>query len=221
MGKDLALSILLLAAISPLSTQVWFMAWTEPLTLILFLGALLIWRRPWVAGILLGLALGSKQYLVFLAPLVLLHRDAGWVKRSSMAMVTVAATVIVPLAADPGGFVRSVIGNTASIGFRPDTQSLSGPAATLGAEFVLPALVWVPLGLLIGFLLARGTRRPADIATRAGITLASVFMIGMAFPNYWFLVFGLIAIGAVLASEEQGSVEEADLPLASALVTPA
>lgn len=219
MGGDLALSILLLAAISPLGTQVWFTAWTEPLTLGLFLGALLVWRRPWLAGILMGLALGSKQYLVFLAPLLLLHRDAGWVKRSSVAMATIAATVIAPLAVDPRGIVRSVIGNTASIAFRPDTLSLSGPAATLGLEFVLPALVWVPLGLLIGYLLARRSRRPGDFATRAGMTLASVFLIGMAFPNYWFLGFGLIAIGAVLASEERGSAGAADSKLASVLVS--
>ena len=219
MSGDLALSILLLAAISPLGTQVWFMAWTEPLTLVLFLGALLVWRRPWLAGILLGLALGSKQYLVFLAPLLLLHRDAGWVKRSSVAMVTVAATVIAPLAIDPSGFVRSVIGNTASIGFRPDTLSLSGPAATLGLEFVLPALVWVPLGLTVGYLLARGSRRKGDFASRAGMTLASVFLIGMAFPNYWFLGFGLIAIGAILAGEEIETVGSADPELASALVS--
>jgi hypothetical protein len=201
-SENLALSMLLLFAVTPLAADVWYMAWSEPLTLALFLGAFLTWKRPWIGGILLGLALASKQYLLFLAPLILLHRDDGWVRRASVAISTATATLAVPLVADPPGFIVSLIGNTSDIGFRPDTLSLSGVAAALGFELTLPVLVWIPLGLLIGGVIARGSDSVADFAGRAGLTLAAVFLIGMAFPNYWFLISGLLAIGIALAQED-------------------
>ena len=72
------LSVLLLMALAPLASEVWYMAWTEPLTLSLFLLAAVTWNRSRIwSGVLLGLALASKQYLIFLLPLVLLSSRPG------------------------------------------------------------------------------------------------------------------------------------------------
>lgn len=213
---DLALPVLLIFSVTPLAADVWYMAWTEPLTLVLFLGAFLAWRRPWLGGVLLGLALASKQYLFFLAPLVLFHRDEGWRLRAPVSLATAMATLLVPLAVDTSGFVESAVGNAAGIGFRPDTQSLSGLAGVLGFEFVLPTLVWIPLALVIGILLARSSQSVTDFAIRGGLTLATAFLIGMAFSNYWFLVAGLFGTAGVIGLDHRSGEEMEGYPPMSA-----
>ncbi len=37
----------------------------------------------------------------------------------------------------------------------------------------------------------------------AGLGLGIAFLIGLAFPNYWFLVAGLMAIGTALGPADQ------------------
>jgi hypothetical protein len=36
---------------------------------------------------------------------------------------------------------------------------------------------------------------------RAGLGLGAAFVLGMAFPNYWFLVAGLLGLGSALDVE--------------------
>jgi hypothetical protein len=201
--SEVSLALLMLLAFSPLGSEVVFMTWTEPLSLVLFLGAALTWRRsPLGSGVLLGLALASKQYFVFLAPLLLLHRDKEWRTRSFTALGTAAGTMLIGLASDPGAFVRATVGNLSGIAFRPDTQSLPGLAADMGFELLLPNPIWIGVSLLVAFLLARTSRSTSGFIMRAGVSLGIAFAIGLAFPNYWVLVAGLLALGTVLEIDE-------------------
>jgi hypothetical protein len=211
-------SLLAVLALAPLSTEVWFMAWTEPLTLALFLGAALIWYRSQVwSGVVLGLALASKQFLVFLLPLVLLHRDEGWLKRSRAALATAGVTLLVGLIPDAPAFVRSIIGNLTSIGFRPDTQSLPGLVNRLGADFSLPNWLWLLASVVAMIALARSSKTTSGFMLRAGFGLGFAFLIGLAFPNYWFLVAGLLALGAALEPGEIAGITSTGAPVTSQL----
>lgn len=201
-----SLAVLLLLSFTPLVAEVWFMGWTEPLTLALFLGASLAWKKSWVwSGLVLGLALASKQYLVLLAPLLALHRDEDWVKRSVLAVGTAAITLVVGLVPNPEAFINATIGNLIDIGFRPDSQSIPGAVNALGWRFLLPTPVWVGLSLVMGGLIARQSRTRSDFLASGALMLAAAFLLGMAFPNYWFLVACLFAFAMVFGVKDDAS----------------
>lgn len=202
-SSSVALAALLLSTLSPLGAFVWFMAWTEPLTLILFAAAALSWRRsPNSSGVWLGLALASKQYLVFLLPLVLLNRSDGWKRRSTVALVTAVGTLLLGLITDPDAFVRSTLGNLLAIGFRPDTQSISGLLHAWGIAFSLPSAIWLAVSLVGAVLIGRTSTSRARFFLQAALCLGFAFLVGMGFPNYWFLVAGLILIGTILRVDD-------------------
>ncbi len=202
-----SLGLLLIMALAPLGGFVWFMAWTEPVTLALFLATALVWRRSTTgSGILLGVALASKQYMVLLAPFLLFHRENGSRRRALAAVFTAGLTTAVGLIPGPRAFLQATIGNLSQIGFRPDTQSLSGLLADMGVELLLPNAIWIGISLVLTSLLARSSHSRSGFLVRAGLGLGIAFMLGMAFPNYWFLVGGLIGLGAVLAVEDERPV---------------
>jgi len=209
-SAGVGLSTLLLMSLAPLASEVWYMAWTEPWTLLLFMAAAISWKRSSIgSGILLGLALASKQYLIFLLPLLLLHREEGWRRRSMAALITAGVTLMAGLLPGPTAFFQATIGNLTSIGFRPDTQSLPGLASELGISVMLPNWLWIGISLLTVLVLARTSRTRSGFMLRAGIGLGVAFLLGLAFPNYWFLVAGLLAIGTVLEPEdEMGSMTD-------------
>jgi hypothetical protein len=203
---ELNLSLFLLLAIAPVWPVVWYAGWTEPLSLALLLASALMWKdRPIVSAIILGLALASKQYFVLLVPLLFLHRGDHHTRRALIATGTAAATLVPALLVDAPSFLQATIGNLANIGFRPDSQSLSGLLADVGVEFTLPVAVWVAASLLFAAVVGRKSRSPADFYLYGAVILGFSFLIGQAFPNYWFLVMGLAAIGGVLKHRELSS----------------
>ena len=137
--SDSGLAVALILATAPGWPLLWYSAWTEPLSWLLLLLAVLAWKRgSLISGILLGLALASKQYLVLLTPLLLLHRDQDWQKRLVTAGITAVLTLLPAVLIDPMAFYQATIGNLAEIGFRPDSQSVSGLLAGMGVRWVLP-----------------------------------------------------------------------------------
>jgi hypothetical protein len=201
-ASNLSLAVLMVLGLSPLISLVWFMAWTEPITLALFVVSAILWERyPKSSGLFLGVALASKQYLVFLAPMLVLHRDRGSRSRSVLAASVAGLTILVGLAPDPPAFLRSTIGNLADIAYRPDTQSLPGLLGDLGLQLNLPNIVWILVGLGVTTLLARSSTASSGFMIRAGLGLGAAFVLGMAFPNYWFLVAGLLGLGSALDVE--------------------
>ncbi|MDP9495454.1 MAG: glycosyltransferase 87 family protein, partial [Actinomycetota bacterium] len=206
-GTGWSLGLFLLLATAPGWPFVWYSAWTEPLTLALFLLAVLAWRRgPLISGILLGLALASKQYLVFLAPLLLLHRDEDWLKRLVTTALTVLATLLPAILIDPVSFYQATIGNLAGIGARPDSQSISGLLGEMGVDFDLPQWAWFTVGLGAATLMGLKSRSSSLFLGRGGWALGVAFVVGLAFLNYWFLVFGMLALSTILDERRSSHV---------------
>lgn len=202
--EDRAFGVFLLLAGSPVWPVIWFTSWTEPLSLLLFLGAAVWWRRSWVtSAVLLGLALASKQYFVFLAPLLLFQRAEKRSQRATVALGVAGLVLLPPLMLDPAGYIRSTVLNLADIGFRPDSQSLSGLFAVMGTEVSLPLPIWLGLGLIFSAAVARLATSRDTFTMVAALVLGFAFLIGQGFPNYWFVVTGLAAIGVCLRTEER------------------
>jgi hypothetical protein len=218
-SPSVSLSALLMMSLASVGSEVWYMAWTEPLTLLLFLVAALTWKKSTTgSGVLLGLALASKQYLILLLPLVALHRDVGWRRRSITAVLTALFTLLLGLLPDPQAFIQATVRNLTLIGFRPDTQSLPGLMNEIGLEVLLPNWVWIGLSLVVVAALAVSSKTRAGFVTRAGLGLGIAFLLGLAFSNYWFLVAGLLVIGTVVntmdTTEDAG--DAAQIPSRSA-----
>ena len=202
-----------LLATAPVWPIVWVVGWTEPLSLALLLIAAVLWTdRPIASAVVLGLALASKQFFVFLAPILLLYEDEERWKRSSIALGVAAATLVPALLVDASAFITATVGNLANIGFRPDTQSLSGALAELGLDFNLPVVAWVLLSLAFAGLVGRGSKTRADFFLRSTLALGFSFLIGQAFPNYWYLLLGMAAIAAVHAADSESDQEKALTP---------
>ena len=205
-GTDYAMFMLLAGlAVWPV---VWFASWTEPLSVALFLLTALWWRRrPNASAMVLGLLLASKQYFIFLVPLILFHKDDARWRRLWLSVGVATATVLVGLLPDPDAFVAATILNLTGIGNRPDTQSLSGLLASSGIDFYLSSAAWIAIGLAVVTLLALRSRpgSAADFVARAALGLGIAFFLGQAFPNYWFFILALLAIATTLFDEEATS----------------
>jgi hypothetical protein len=115
-----------------------------------------------------------------------------------IALGTAAVTLLTGLGLSPAGFLRAIVGNLTAIGFRPDTQSLPGLANDLGMGFVLPNWLWITLSLVFVALIARSSTTRGGFMVRAALGLGIALSLGLAFPNYWFLVAGLLGTGLVL-----------------------
>jgi uncharacterized membrane protein len=204
---DASLAIYLVLATFPGWSLLWYASWTEPLSLVLFLAVLSWWRRgPVVSGLLLGLALASKQYLVFLAPLLMLYRDHDWMKRIGVAVSTVLVVLLPPLLLDPSAFYTSTIGNLAAIGFRPDSVSITGLLDGFGIRYVMPQVLWLAIALGVAVLVGRGASSEATLLARAGIVLGVAFALGLAFANYWFLVLGMFGVSTLFDARDRTKV---------------
>lgn len=197
--SDVAFGAFLLLAAAPVWPVMWIAAWTEPLSVVLFLAAAVLWKRGALkSGIALGLAVASKQYFVFLLPLLLFHREDRHPKRAAIAVSVAALTMLPFLIIDPNAFVTATISNPSRIGFRPDTQSISGLLNDLGVGFEVPVWIWFVLGLGVAYWLSRRSTTVSGFIGRAGLAMGVIFITGLAFPNYWFLVFSLLALGTAL-----------------------
>lgn len=192
-----ALAALVVLATAPIWKFALFMSWTEPLSVILLAVAMwmLVSRKGHPGGvILLGLALASKQYFVFLAPgLVMLARGVNR-KRAWQALGIAGTVALIPALFGPAQYFDAVVGVFNEIGFRPDTQSINGLLASMGSELVVPTALWLPLVLVVTALVGWRIRRLDRLGELVVIGLATVFLLSYAFPNYWMLVTAMAAI---------------------------
>jgi hypothetical protein len=204
-----AFSALMLIATMPVWRMALFMSWTEPLSVSLIAGALvgILRGRKW-GWFVLGIGLASKQYLVFLAPIVLLYQDKkgnrpGWVSIGAAGIIAAFPAIF-----GFSDYYKSVIGNALDIGFRPDTQSINGAIASLGGDWLAP--VWVLLPVVIGLLmLFAKLPLPRAILPAAGVaTLSMTLLVTSSFPNYWMLVAALSGLSAVACA--YGGIMPAD-----------
>jgi hypothetical protein len=179
------------------------MSWTEPFT-ILFLATsvLCALRAPRWLPLSLGLLLATKQYLVFVIPLVWLlapeRRRALLVLGQALA---IALLLTLPLALwNLGAFVRSAVTLQFHQPFRPDALSVLVPLVRAGLPRALGSAL--PLGLAtLATLLAlqRCPRTPAGWALAVAFVYLVFFAFNkQAFCNYYF--FSLAALCASIAA---------------------
>jgi hypothetical protein len=200
-GSQLLQPVLLLG-LFPAFRVTLFVAWTEVLLLgiaaLLVLGSttpihLTVWRTA-----ALGALASSKQYMVFLAPLVLVARSFRIPVSLAAGGLTVA-TLLPYLVIDPGSVYHSLYENLAVISDRPDSFSISGMLQTLGVTSGgLPRPAWIAVTLAFGFAIARKIRDLSDFVLAAALTLGLAFLTGVAFVNYWLLCAGLVLVGSIL-----------------------
>ncbi len=185
-------------------------AWTEPFV-ILGLAAVL-WsavRKPaWLPWIF-GAFLGTKQYLVLVAPLALLLDPSLWKPRSALAFFGKAGLVLLALhlpavLADPPAFWRSVVTLQMLQPFRPDSLSWLAAWSTDGKP---PVGVWIAFVLAVVALalsLWRAPRSPAGFAAAvAMVMLAFLALNKQAFWNYYHFPLGALAMAAALATGDE------------------
>jgi hypothetical protein len=179
------------------------MSWTEPFT-ILFLGTTVLCalRAPRLLPVSLGLLLATKQYLVFVVPLVWLLAPE---RRRALVLLGqalgIALLLTLPLALwNPGAFVRSAVTLQFRQPFRDDALSVLVPLAHAGMPRVLGSILPLALAALATALaLWRCPRTPSGWA----LAVAFVYLVFLvfnkqAFCNYYF--FPLAALAAAIAA---------------------
>jgi hypothetical protein len=190
--RELMVPVLVVLAALPTWRLMVFTGWTEPLTVALLVAAAAFWRgRTLTSGLLLGLALASKQYMVLLAPMLLFVRDRKSRLRAGVAVGTAIVTLVPYLVADPRSLVASMVVRPLSLGFRPDTQSLTVWVGAYGPAQTVIGLVAL---FFVGWLMGRQSPAPGNFLVGVGLSLAVFFLLTMAFANYWFMVAALLGL---------------------------
>ena len=197
-GNRAAVYAMLLLAALPGWPLVLRGGWTEPVTLAFVVGAFLMWSRPTGSGFQLGLALASKQYFVVTAPLALLHRDPGWLKRLVVAGFVVTLTVGAAMVLDFDAFWSAAVEFHSSTPPRPDSSNIVGLLSSLGIAWAPTTVVGLSAGLLAAVAAGRLSTSRNTFVLAMAFTLAVSFLVStQAFANYWFLVTGLCVLAIV------------------------
>ena len=198
--RSLGVLVVVVLAATPTMRWIVWSGSTEPVTFALLLGAVTLWRRPTMSGIVLGLALATKQYLVVLVPLVFLLDQRPW-KRTGVAVSVAGLTLLPAFLADPEAFWFTMVERPLGLAFRPDTQSVSGALNQLGWRVDVPSIVTIAGVFAVSWAFVR-TVRPATPAVFLGgcaIALSTTFLLSLAFTNYWWLVQWLTTAATVLS----------------------
>jgi hypothetical protein len=201
--RDYAIGLLLLVAAQPGLPGILTLAWTETIALPwLTLGAVLLFRRPLVAGLSLGIGLASKQYYLVIAAVLLLMSDPHRKLRLATVAVVAVATVIPFALLSPTGVFDATVGHLSSLPVRFDTANAIGLLFDEGSTFAVPKWLGPALAVIIGGLTGRKARTPALFAAALGLTLSVTFFFGtQALESYWFLVAWLAATSLILETE--------------------
>jgi len=193
-----------LLTLAPGMLAVFANSWTEPISVLLLVLAVVGFRRGsrW-APVWLGLLLVSKQYFVVAAPLVflLLWADRRSAPRWREMGVTAASGFVglVPFALwHPHDFWHSVVTFQFLQQLRPECPGLLiwsvehlgwPPSAAYG---VIPLVAGLGLA---GLLAWRGPRHPAGFSAALAVVVAvSVTLSKQGFTNYWFFVIAALLV---------------------------
>lgn len=185
-------------------------AWTD-VYIIAFLGVVLLSKErfPRATPYLLGLMLVTKQYMIFLAPLIPMLFEPEWKKRDvAIFLAKTAVTglvVMLPfIAMGPVVLLKAL--TYSQHPFRPESLSYLAMTAQNGVP-TWPLWIQVPL-LIPVYVLAwwRGPRGAAGFALGTAAIISVFFAFSKhAFTNHHFLVLGAAACAAafMLPREEE------------------
>jgi len=190
----------------PRSLFVLEQSWTEPLC-VATLGGLAValtrrTHRLW-RGILMGLFLSSKQYVVLAAlPLLRLRRCrlAEWVVAAVAGVL-----LVIPFAVwNWGALFHDVLGFFLKSEIRPDALSVAGGLKRFGIE--LPWWAVTPLWLGgLGFFTWKMKRTLAGMLFSTASIWLFFFLLGkQAFMNYWYLIMYALLLGVAATGGKDG-----------------
>jgi hypothetical protein len=192
------------------------MSWTEPIQLLLILGAVVALKneRPWASIVCLAVALASKQHVWVLLPLFIAWPPFGL--RRSVWAVTGAVILCAPwIVADPRAMYADTIGSYLDSGRSDRSSTLATTLSKLGYE--LPSLLMLTvLAFAASYCCWRLRRRPAgpgDFCLAAALVLLVANLLNkQAYYNQWWLVGSLVL--ASLAFWERDSPAKDQRPMA-------
>jgi len=176
----------------PITAVVIEFGWTEPLQAVLLLGAALLWRRPVLYGIVFGLAIASKQYMVLaVIPLLSAPFPDRW-KRLGISAAVAAVTLVPFFLWNPDAMWNALVAFQFDRPVRGDSTSIEA------FGIVLPILAALALSIAVGLVAGRRANTPGKLLLAQAATIGVYFAASPnAFPNYWYLI-AILAIGAVL-----------------------
>jgi hypothetical protein len=185
-------------------------SWTEPL--VVLLAVAVVWcatHRPAWTFIVVGLLIASKQYMLFLLPLmVLLIPPASprrvWAQACGWTLGT-AFAVTAPLAFwNFPAFLWDVgLAQWYQV-FRVDALSYAAVYARMFGHSPSQFLPYIALGVALLLIWRYGSHSPAGFAAALALGLGLFFAFNkQAFCNYYFLVVGVLccALAAMPTSD--------------------
>jgi hypothetical protein len=189
---------ILLTAAGCIPLMIWA-GWTEVLTVALLALAMRFWSRPIASGLLLGLALASKQYLVVATPFLLaalVGPDPQWSRRAARAAVVAVIGSALGLLWGLE-YLDATISLHAGQAVRPESYTLAGTLGAFGVHLETPS--WLGIGAGMAWaswrVIARSWTWRENFFAELATTLAIVFTLSpIAHANYWFLVWGLLLL---------------------------
>ena len=199
----------------PSTSFVLLMSWTEPVALF-FLGATLFctFRAPRWLFLALGGLIASKQYTIFLLPLLplVMPEKEKW-RPLFWQSLGVAALLTLPLALwDGAGFGRSALEMQFKQPFRTDSLSYLVTVLQFGGPQLSPLFGFAALGAVLVWALKKAPRGACTWCGAGALAFLGFFALNkQAFANYYFWVFGLLAASvAVALPASQSDVEKED-----------
>jgi hypothetical protein len=183
-------------------------------------GFLFLKKERWgLAGVMFGLAAGSKQYaflplvLSSVAAFFLISRRTGW-KIFLPGIATAALTVFPWLLHDPNIFFSSTVTSHLKTEPRTDALTLFALANYLGLGWPKLLGLWVGLGGLLGACVClhrqvHSRSLVGRVALASACAYGIIFLFGsQAFGNYYFLVYLLLCVALLEVASgrpEEGS----------------
>ncbi|OGE08898.1 hypothetical protein A3A60_00915 [Candidatus Curtissbacteria bacterium RIFCSPLOWO2_01_FULL_42_26] len=178
-------------------------AWVDPILVFfvfLFAGTLFIWKREFIAFFILGLALATKQYAVFLFPFLLM---GGFLKIRNF-LITVGVVIVTSLPFliwNAKDFIRDVVlFNLILQKSRYDSLSLNTSFHNLTGDDI-PKFFVVILELLLLLYLLRIQKKliGSFVIFNSGVFALSTYLLyRLAFIHYYYFAGSMIFLATVL-----------------------